>query len=89
MHFFGIYAGCEVMVYHCVISRPDARMLIDVAALAMVDMNPPGANVCPTISGNVYVSAGCSDLVLTIKFWLPAVSDSVTRLTLIVAALAE
>ena len=64
-------------------------MLMAVAALAMVDMNPPGAKIWPTISGNVYVSAGCSDLVLTIKFWLPAVSAAVTKLTLMVAALAE
>ena len=64
-------------------------MLMADAALAIVLIKPFGARIWPTISGNVYVSAGCKDLILTIKFWLPAVSESVTRLTLIVAALAE
>jgi hypothetical protein len=61
-------------------------MLMALAVPAIVEMNPPGASAAPTISGNVYVSAGASVLVLTIKFWLPAVSAPVTKFTLIVAA---
>jgi hypothetical protein len=60
-------------------------MLMADAVPAIVEINPPGARAAPTISGNVYVSDGCSDLVLTIKFWLPAPSSAVTRLTEIVA----
>ena len=51
-------------------------------------MNPLGAKTCPTSSGKVYVSAGWIDFVLTIRFWLPAVSAAVTRLTLIVVVVA-
>lgn len=61
-------------------------MLMALAALAIVEMNPLGASTWPTISGNVYVSLACSDFVLTIKFALPAESAAVTKLTLIVAA---
>jgi hypothetical protein len=43
-------------------------MLMAVAVPAIVEMNPLGANTCPTNSGNVYVSDACSVLVLTIKF---------------------
>jgi hypothetical protein len=60
-------------------------MLIAEAAEASVEINPLGASAAPTISGNVYVSEGCKDLVLTIRFWLPAASSAVTRLTEIVA----
>lgn len=41
---------------HQLISRPDARMLTAAAADASVEINPPGCKMCPTISGNVYVS---------------------------------
>tara|TARA_R110000868_G_scaffold64948_3_gene194902 strand:- start:2416 stop:2643 length:228 start_codon:yes stop_codon:yes gene_type:complete len=67
------------------ISRPDDLMLIEDAALAIVEINPPETNAAPTISGKVYVSDGWSALVLTIKFWFPAESETVTRFTLIVA----
>jgi hypothetical protein len=61
-------------------------MLIADAVPAIVLMNPPGPSAEPVISGNVYVSAGWSVLAFTIKFWLPAESATVTKLTLIVAA---
>lgn len=35
------------------ISLPDERMLIAVAAEAIVEIYPPGARACPTSSGNV------------------------------------
>ena len=73
--------------YH-VTSRPDARMLMALAVPAMVEMNPLGASTCPTSSGNVYVSLACSVLVLTIRLSLLALPAAVTRLTLIVAAVA-
>ena len=50
--FLGVHAAAEVMRDH-VTSRPLARMLMADAVPAMVEMNPPGANTCPTISGNV------------------------------------
>jgi hypothetical protein len=56
-------------------------MLIAVAAEASVEIYPPEAKICPTNSGKVYVSDGSRVLVLTIRFWLPALSNCVTRLT--------
>jgi hypothetical protein len=38
---------------HQIISRPDARIVKDVAALAMVLIKPPGSKACPTNSGQV------------------------------------
>jgi hypothetical protein len=61
-------------------------MLIDEAAEAIVEMNPPGDSTWPTNSGNVYVSEGSRVLALMIKFWLPDESNCVTRLTDRVAA---
>ncbi len=40
-------------LFHATISRPDARMVSEVAALAMVDMNEPESSTWPTNSGNV------------------------------------
>jgi len=64
-------------------------MLIVEAADAIVEMYPPGARICPTNSGNVYVSVGNNVLVLTTKFWFPALSKAVTKLTEIVRAVVS
>jgi hypothetical protein len=61
-------------------------MLMAVAAEASVEIYPPGARMCPTNSGKVYVSDGNRVLTLTIRFWFPALSNCVTRLTEIVRA---
>jgi hypothetical protein len=58
------------------------------AALAIVEINPPTGSICPTSSGNVYTSAGASDLALVIRFKLPADPAGVTKLTLMVAVVA-
>ena len=62
-------------------------MLMALEALAMVEMNAVLGKICPTSSGNVYTSDAAKLLVLVIKFWLPAVSEPVTKFTLIVAVL--
>jgi hypothetical protein len=62
--------------------------LIALAVPAIVEIKLPGSKTCPTISGNVYTSDGCSVFVLVIKFALPAEPPPVTKLTLMVAALA-
>ena len=61
-------------------------MLMAVAVPAKVEMKSPSFSTCPTNSGNVYTSDGCSVLVLVIKLLLPAVPAVVTKLTLMVAA---
>jgi hypothetical protein len=61
-------------------------MLMAVAAEASVEIYPPGAKMWPTSSGKVYVSDGSRVLALTIRFWFPALSKPVTRLTEIVRA---
>ena len=63
-------------------------MLMAVAVPAMVEINPLAISTWPTISGKVYTSDAAKVLVLVIKFWLPAVSAAVTKLTLKVAAVA-
>ena len=40
-------------LFHAIISRPDARMVNEVAALAIVEMNELVSNTWPTNSGNV------------------------------------
>jgi len=53
-------------------------MLMALAALAIVEIKAVVGKICPTSSGNVYVSEAASDLALMIKFSLPAVPDPVT-----------
>jgi hypothetical protein len=55
------------------------------AALAIVEMYAVVGRICPTNSGKVYVSEAARLLVLVIRFWLPGVSEPVTKLTLMVA----
>jgi len=56
--------------------------------LAIVEIKLPPVRICPTISGKVYTSVGCSVLVCVIRFVIPAVPPEVTRFTLIVYAVA-
>ena len=55
------------------------------AALAIVEMYAVVGSIWPTSSGKVYVSEAARLLLLLIKFWLPGVSEPVTKLTLMVA----
>ena len=60
-------------------------MLTALAALAIVEMYAVVGKIWPTNSGKVYVSEAARLLLLLIKFWLPGVSEPVTKLTLMVA----
>jgi hypothetical protein len=62
-------------------------MLMAEAADAIVEIEPPESMVCPTNSGNVYVSEGNKVLLLTIKFELLDELPTVIKFTEIVAAL--
>jgi hypothetical protein len=54
-----------------VISLPEAVMVSELAALAMVEMNPPDSSVCPTNSGHRYVSDGTIERVFRIRLEFP------------------
>lgn len=66
---------------HHTISRPEIRMVKDVAAPAIVDIKSPGCRTCPTNSGAVYVSFGAIERKFIIKFDAPADPATVTKLT--------
>jgi hypothetical protein len=61
-------------------------MLIAVPVEARVEIYPPGAKICPTSSGNVYVSDGSRVLLFITRLLFPAVSSDVTRLIEMVRA---
>jgi hypothetical protein len=63
-------------------SRPDAITVSAEAVPASVWINPFVSKVCPTNSGQVYVSFGATDLVFTIKFALDADPPDAIRFAL-------
>ena len=90
VRFFGVYAARKMMPDFGInkthdTSLPLTRILIALAALAIVEMYAVVGRIWPTSSGKVYVSEAARLLVLVIKFWLPGVSEPVTKLTLMVA----
>jgi hypothetical protein len=46
---------------------------MELAALAIVEINPPDGKIWPTNSGKMYVSPAASDLAFTIKLLLSGV----------------